>query len=943
MTTPTHERDDPEYSLLVESSRSSGHNTIVSQEMETDQYGIYPQSSQNSDMLLKPKPSASQIRADKSRLQDELRMLEAERVASMDTTRKSSSLGRSKSRKQDPIIDEFDVNTNPIHEQNAAYKPVEGPSTNIAKFFRKLHESSVLIRYFMYIIPVAILLLVPLLVGAVAYGSGPDKRNIGGVDLLWFSIWLEVVWLTLWAGRIASKMIPWPVGLFSSIFTDNGKKWRDLAKQIEIPLTLFFWALATEISFIRIMSSHQVPDYTGDFAWIGIINKVIISALVLASLNLVEKFLLQLIAINFHLRTYADRLESNSFQIASLVKLYSYSKTKIAVPDSEFENPSDSRLPSGSRTPMQYVEKAQIGVTQGFRKVGDIAGRVAGDFTGRQITNSTSPRQVCLTLLKSNSGSPILARRLYRTFVREGQETISSEDLKPAFDSDEEAEAAFNIFDRDLNGDVSMEELEAVCVEVGREGKSITASLKDLDSVVSKLGTVFLVVIIFAALTVLITLVSDSATNVLMSAGSTVLALSWLFSATAQEFLQSIIFVFVKHPFDVGDRVSVYGNTGTSMKGDDYYVKEISLLYTEFKKMEGHVVQAPNSYLNNLFILNQRRSGGLAEAVPVIFKFGTTLEQLEELRKRLLEFVKEEKREYQNNILTEIRDVLEAHSITVNVVFFYKSNWQNEGLRLQRRNKFICALMVAMQDLGIEGPRMRLPGQRNEQPFYVHYEHSFPPSNSTPLQASNNERQPSADSQDPPFVPEAVPGRNFGSIMRQSGSAGPRGRGESLSSMAKRVDFSLGGRDNAFANYAGDVYDDAPRKARLPDIARVTASTSERRPSGSDHASLSSIDRSGLLYRTSTEDSTRLGHALGSIHRKRFFGRISSDEDHQKSSDLMERGMAAIPEASSRLNSRSGPVNFPAYQNGMNTPASIRNPIDGNDIEMDRFLRTKPK
>jgi small-conductance mechanosensitive channel len=99
-----------------------------------------------------------------------------------------------------------------------------------------------------------------------------------------------------------------------------------------------------------------------------------------------------------------------------------------------------------------------------------------------------------------------------------------------------------------------------------------------------------------------------------------------LFSATAQEFLQSVIFVFVKHPFDVGDRVTIYGNTGSQMKGDDYFVKEISLLFTEFKKMEGHVVQEPNSYLNTLFILNQRRSGGLAEAVPVTVNFGTTLE-----------------------------------------------------------------------------------------------------------------------------------------------------------------------------------------------------------------------------------------------------------------------------------------------------------------------------
>ncbi len=48
------------------------------------------------------------------------------------------------------------------------------------------------------------------------------------------------------------------------------------------------------------------------------------------------------------------------------------------------------------------------------------------------------------------------------------------------------------------------------------------------------------------------------------------------------------------------------------------------------------------------------------------------------------------------------------------MVFFYKSNWQNELLRLQRRNKFICAMMISMQEVGIEGPLKRLPGQKED-------------------------------------------------------------------------------------------------------------------------------------------------------------------------------------------------------------------------------------
>lgn len=61
----------------------------------------------------------------------------------------------------------------------------------------------------------------------------------------------------------------------------------------------------------------------------------------------------------------------------------------------------------------------------------------------------------------------------------------------------------------------------------------------------------------------------------------------------------------------VGDRVDII-NTGAGT-GDTFYVKEIALMYTEFRKLQGHVVQAPNSLLNTLFILNMRRSGALAE------------------------------------------------------------------------------------------------------------------------------------------------------------------------------------------------------------------------------------------------------------------------------------------------------------------------------------------
>jgi hypothetical protein len=172
-----------------------------------------------------------------------------------------------------------------------------------------------------------------------------------------------------------------------------------MGKQLEVAATLFFWWLAIEISFLPTMKNHHVkPDKTTK-QWETTVNKVIIAGLVAASLNFFEKIIIQLIAISFHLRTYADRIEINKFQISSLVKLYVYSKEKIAMEDSEFELGGATNSTNGARTPMQYAIKAQKNARQAFNKVGDVAGKVAGDFTGKQVATSTHPHQVYVCYL----------------------------------------------------------------------------------------------------------------------------------------------------------------------------------------------------------------------------------------------------------------------------------------------------------------------------------------------------------------------------------------------------------------------------------------------------------------------------------------------------------------------------------------------------------------
>ncbi|KAL1636873.1 hypothetical protein SLS56_000967 [Neofusicoccum ribis] len=939
MTTPIDEKSEPRYHQPhAEAERSSDEDGTVigddSTRNNSDQHNNHPHQMHPLDTNhLAPEPDNNFLRPDSaitspsasreqaSRLDDDLQMLQIERQISAQEEAKSTdgrSLHRSRSRHQEPI-DEFDAATEPLHAQASMYKPPENPTTNFAKFFKKVHNSSWVIRYLTYIVPVVCIILIPLLLGALLF----TRASVGGVELVWFCIWLEIIWLTLWAGRVLAKCLPWPIGLVASLFTNNGKKWRDMGKQLELPGTLFFWWLAIIVSFYPTLTNHHIDGNKSVKSWEKTMYKVLVSIFIGFVLNFVEKIIIQLIAISFHLRTYQDRIELNKFQIGSLVKLYAFSKAKLTMEDSEFEQREGGGT-SGARTPGAFVKEAQKNAKQTMTKFGDVAGKIAADFTGRATQRSNHPHQVVLALLGTTSGSQVLARRLYRTFAREDTETVHPDDLSNAFDTEDEASAAFSMFDKDMNGDISMEELEAVCVEIGRERKAITASLKDLDSVISKLDDVLMFIVAIITILVFISLISSSASSVISNAGSAVLALSWLFSATAQEFLQSIVFVFVKHPFDVGDRVSIYGNTGATGLGDDYFVREIALLYTEFKKMEGHVVQAPNSYLNTLFILNQRRSGGLAEAVPICIKFGTTLDQIDQLRTRLLEFVRSEKREYQGNILTELREVTEAHSLTLNVVFFYKSNWQNELLRLQRRNKFICAMMVSMQDCGIEGPRMRFPGQKESFPVYLQQiphistpgmGHGGNPDNPAGMvDRPNTARSNGSGPQDPPFVspdsPQVGRARAPSHSILRTGSTRPRG--ESLAAMGRRVDFSLGMKDISSGDMTGDVFEDRV-KPRFPVVTSPKESSrgsQDSRPRQS-HDTGRSTGHDSDLARIPTDSSAARSRAS---HRNRFFSsRAGKSRDDV---DRMEGGlpMHDIPEASERIDPRSGTVSPMAWR-----------------------------
>ena len=200
-------------------------------------------------------------------------------------------------------------------------------------------------------------------------------------------------------------------------------------------------------------------------------------------------------------------------------------------------------------------------------------------------------------------------------------------------------------------------------------------------------------------LILVVAFLNSSFATTLATAGTALLSLSFVFATTAQEVLGSCIFLFVKHPFDVGDRVDI--------SDSQLVVERISLLFTVFKEIKTHkTTQVANIVLNTIWIDNVSRSKAMREQLLVYVNFDTSLEDIQLLRNEIQTFVldKENSRDFQPEVEVEVTGIASMDKMELKVEIRHKSNWSNEAVRAARRSKFMCALVLALRRVPIYAP-----------------------------------------------------------------------------------------------------------------------------------------------------------------------------------------------------------------------------------------------
>ncbi|EKM54463.1 uncharacterized protein PHACADRAFT_258317 [Phanerochaete carnosa HHB-10118-sp] len=564
------------------------------------------------------------------------------------------------------------------------------PQNKFTKFYNYLLDVSVVTRRLLFIVLVLGLLWIP---GIVGFTVAPEA-TVWGVKLLWWSIWLSVVWGGWWASLAASMILPLLARHTVGTVAVGTRKYIDWIAVLRRYVAFASWTLACWIAFQPLINTRQEQDASqSDQHAVDLLAKLLFAFFLCAAILFGEKFVIQWIAGKFHERSYAERIADQKFAIQVLSTLYRYSHDTPGRSDALTDCHPEKKP---SIAPKRLFKHALKGVKVAATTTTTALGAVASEIAGSSVLQPNSPQAVVQIALESVNNSRLLARRLFYSFAKPGSEYFDVKDIRKFFPTLDDADAAFAIFDRDDNGNVTRDEFEMACLEFHREQLSIEHSMTDLDSAVGRLDNILMSLYVVVSILIIAVALEAQLVTLITGAGTLFLGLSWLIGPSLSEVLTSIIFLFVKHPYDVGDRVQVGKDT--------YVVKEIRLLSTIFLDDNSCLIQAPNITLSPQLIMNMRRSPQMSESFTFDVAYSTSYEQIQQLRELMLKFVTDARRDYQPSFDVAIVDIPEQKQLTLKADIKYKSNWQHGALKAQRRNKWIYNLKISLARAHIFGP-----------------------------------------------------------------------------------------------------------------------------------------------------------------------------------------------------------------------------------------------
>lgn len=236
--------------------------------------------------------------------------------------------------------------------------------------------------------------------------------------------------------------------------------------------------------------------------------------------------------------------------------------------------------------------------------------------------------------IRSEKEAKAAAKRIFNNVARPGSRYIHLEDVM-RFLTEDEARTTTRLLEgsadkSDDNKGISKRALKNWVVNVFRERRALALSLNDTKTAVNKLHQLVNVIVGIAIVIIWLLILGVPISHFLVFLSSQIVVLAFMIGNTCKTTFEAIIFLFVMHPFDVGDRCEI--------EGVQMVVEEMNILTTVFLRYDNQKIVYPNSVLATKPISNYYRSPDMGDSIDFCVHISTPVEKIAVMKERITRY-----------------------------------------------------------------------------------------------------------------------------------------------------------------------------------------------------------------------------------------------------------------------------------------------------------------
>ncbi|KAJ7958399.1 Mechanosensitive ion channel protein [Quillaja saponaria] len=464
---------------------------------------------------------------------------------------------------------------------------------------------------------------------------------------------------------------------------------------IWLGLVLLTWVLLINRGVKRSKLATKILDYV---TW------TIVSLLIGAFLWLLKNLLLKILASKFHVNTFFDRIQESIF--------HQYILQTLSGPPLIEEAERIGRSPSIGQfsfrsTKGKGAKKREVidmgklhrikhekvsawtmkvlidGVTSsGLTTISNTLDETEDDggagLADKEITNEME--------------ATAAAYHIFRNVAQPGCSYIDDDDLL-RFMIKEEVDLVFPLFEGAETGKIDRKALTNWVLKVYQGRKALAHSLNDTKTAVKQLNKLVTGIVVIVTIIVWLLLMEIATTKVVLFLSSQLVVAAFIFGNTCKTIFEAIIFVFVMHPFDVGDLCVI--------DGVQLLVEEMNILTTVFLKLNNEKVYYPNSVLAIKPITNYYRSPDMGDGVEFSIDFTTPVERIGALKEKIKKYLERNPQHWHPNHGVVVKEIENVNQLKMALYVNHTMNFQEWGEKNKRRTELIIEIKKIFEELNI--------------------------------------------------------------------------------------------------------------------------------------------------------------------------------------------------------------------------------------------------